>query len=600
MLNKTVLLAAVAVAIITYPKLQVTAHSGAHPVRYVSASGTDNGVCDKASAPCKTIVYAVNQSSKGDEVRVAKGNYPVKGIDLFYLLSDMVVIKGGFSTDFKNRNKDKFLTSIIGIPGEYRKKLDKRGFHLLSDSKEFDIQLSIEDRKLLNQYKQMTTKIEGPAECVDGKALGYECHNIDLQSHMPLNEFSSTPSSANDIWGHTDLNNQKEYAIIGLRGSTAFVDISDPTNPIEVATIGGNGSTWRDIKVYQHFDNTANKYKAYAYVTTDKADQGMQIIDLSNLPTNVTLIKTLNDFSEAHNVFISNLDYSDNTALSGLIPMIYISGSNLNTGDEKGSYQIYNLTDPADPQLEANSGSGAGYIHDAASFVIDDARTASCNNHSPCEILIDFNAYNLDIWDITDKSAPYKIKNISYTTSDYIHSGWWSEDKMTIFIQNELDEQRKGVNTTLEALDISDLNNPQIIGTYVGQTAAIDHNGFTLGTEYYMSNYRRGLSLIDISDPSNMTDIGFFDTFSIPATNSANFNGAWGVYPYLPSGNVIVSDLEYGLFVLKVNKNDGEMPTTTPQEPDPEPEPEPVTSSSGGGSFGILALIFLGLIRRQF
>ena len=114
-----------------------------------------------------------------------------------------------------------------------------------------------------------------------------------------------------------------------------------------------------------------------------------------------------------------------------------------------------------------------------------------------------------------------------------------------------------------------------------------------------MSNYQRGLSVIDVSDPSDMTDIGFFDTYSIPSANTANFNGAWGTYPYLPSGNILVSDIEYGLFVLKMNKNDGEMPsgggdnsgggTTTP----------PPTSSSGSGSFGIFVLLTLGFLRRK-
>ena len=170
---------------------------------------------------------------------------------------------------------------------------------------------------------------------------------------------------------------------------------------------------------------------------------------------------------------------------------------------------------------------------------------------------------------------------------------------MTIFIQDELDEQNQGINTTLRALDISDLSNPSIAGIYTGQTAAIDHNGFTLGNYYYMSNYRRGLSVIDVSDPTDMKDVALFDTFSVPADNSANFNGAWGTYPYFPSGNIIVSDIEYGLFVLKLNENDGAFPDNSgggvAQGDDDS------SSSGGGGSIPAVFLIplFYLLFTRQ-
>ena len=36
-----------------------------------------------------------------------------------------------------------------------------------------------------------------------------------------------------------------------------------------------------------------------------------------------------------------------------------------------------------------------------------------------------------------------------------------------------------------------------------------------------------------------------------PSTNIAGTDGTWGVYPFLPSGNLLVSDIENGLFVLR-------------------------------------------------
>jgi choice-of-anchor B domain-containing protein len=569
----------------------LSAHSGAHPVRYVSSAGTDGGVCNKPTTPCKTIEYAVNQSSKGDKIHVATGQYGLEGLDIFYLLSDMVEVKGGFSSDFKKRNQDKFQSAIKGIPFEYREKLAKRGFHLIQDSKGKDIQLSIEDKKLLAQYKKMTSKVEGPAECIDGMAATYECHNIDMQSHMPLNEFSSRPSSANDIWGFADLNNDREYAIIGLRNGTAVIDVTDPIAPVEVGTISGLSSTWRDVKVYQYFDNAANEYKAYAYVTTE-AQQGLQILDLNDLPNAVTLAETITEFSSAHNVYLGNIDYATGMALDGVTPYLTIEGANRNGG----AFRVFSIADPLNPSLIAAPPGNAGYVHDATSLVITDDRTQDCAGQvSPCELYIDFNESTVDVWDVTNKNTPVKLSSTGYANSAYTHSGWWSEDKMTVFVQDELDEQNFGLKTTMHALDISDLRNPSFVGTYTGQTNAIDHNGFTLGTEYYLSNYQRGLSVIDVSDPTNMTDIGFFDTYSVPSANNANFNGAWGAYPYLPSGNILVSDIEYGLFVLKMNPNDGDMNAGQPDNPPAETP----TSSSGGGSLGWLLLVTLVMFRRK-
>ena len=574
---------------------QSYAHSDDHSIRFVSQSGTDDGVCNNPSFPCGSIAYAVNQSSKGDKVHVAEGTYQVQGLDIFFLLSDMVELKGGFSKSFKFHNQQKYLSTITGIPADYRSKLDKRGFKLLQDSKQADIELSIKDKKILATYQKITNKIEGPAECVDGAAGAYECHNIDLQSHYPLNELSSSPNSANDIWGFVDLNNQREYAIMGLQNATVVIDVSDPTQPAEVGSITGIQSTWRDVKVYQYFDETESKYKAYAYVTTEANNQGMQILDLNDLPNQITLAATISEFSTAHNVYISNVNYADGTALEGVTPYLYIEGSN----KDGGAFRVFNLNDPINPVLEASPPSGTGYVHDATSLVITDSRTASCvNGHNPCELFIDYNENTVDIWDMTDMSTPTMLSSTGYSGSSYTHSGWWSDDKMTIFIQDELDERNSGINTTLRALDISDLTNPRISGTYTGQTAAIDHNGFTLGDYYYMSNYRRGLSIIDVSDPTDMKDVALFDTFSVPSSNSANFNGAWGTFPYLPSGNILVSDIEFGLFVLKLNENDGDFPNNSTTPPPIDIDDSDSGGGGGGGSLNLLLLLPLLLRSR--
>ena len=529
----------------------VFAHSGAHPVRFVSIDGIDKGSCSSSIKPCASISYAVQQSGKGDKVHVAKGEYTAKSLDIFYLLSDMVIVEGGYSQENKFREKDsvKNLTTITGIPAEYRERLSSRGFHLVQDKKAEAIKLSIKDKTLLQTYQKITAKLQGPETCTNGVAGDYPCENIDLLSHLPLADFSSNPTSANDIWGFTDLNDNREYALIGLRNGTAVVDVTDPEAPVEVDTISGVSSTWRDIKVYQCQDDTSGEYNAYAYVTTE-SNQGLQVINLNDLPNAITLENTINDFSTAHNVYLANVDYTNNSVLDGMEPFIYISGSN----QQGGAYRVFSLADPASPSLLTTPPVGTGYVHDATTMVISDARTEQCSNgHNPCELLIDFNETTVDIWDTTDKSSPALISSTNYDGASYTHSGWWSADKNYIFIQDELDEQRFGLNTTLRVLDIRDLLSPTVSSTWTGPDQSIDHNGFTKGNRYYMSNYRSGLTVLDVTDPNDISISGSFDTFIVPTENSPQFNGAWGTYPYLASGNLLVSDIEYGLFVLKDN-----------------------------------------------
>ncbi len=86
--------------------------------------------------------------------------------------------------------------------------------------------------------------------CVDGKAGEYECQNVDLLSFVPLGELGST-GNGNDIWGWTDPETGREYAISGCTDGTSFVDVSEPTDPKVLAFLPTHtvSSSWRDMKV---------------------------------------------------------------------------------------------------------------------------------------------------------------------------------------------------------------------------------------------------------------------------------------------------------------------------------------------------------------
>ena len=175
------------------------------------------------------------------------------------------------------------------------------------------------------------------------------------------------------------------------------------------------------------------------------------------------------------------------------------------------------------------SSTRSDYTHDATSLTINDARAQTdCvqANNTDCLVILDFNEDNLRVWDHTDEKQAIELGSSSYPNAEYTHSGWWSEDKQYVIVHDELDEQTHGLNTTLNIFDISSLSTPTLVGTWSGPTRAIDHNGFVRGNRYYMSTYERGLTVLDITDPSAPVEAGFFDTY--PVSDNAGFNGAWG------------------------------------------------------------------------
>ena len=510
--------------------------------RHVAEQGVDVGDCTLPVRPCRTIQYATSVARKGSQVRVAAGRYRIETPhEIFHLTSGILDVRGGFS------RFDHFLaqapaanpTTLVGVPAEFRDQLRAQGFHVIADRKGGDRQGALAD--LRRGYSSMLTS-DGTTQCDGGSAGSFACDQIDMLSHLALADFSSKPRLANDIWGFVDLNTEREYALIGLYNGTAVVDVTDPAMPFEVGFVSGPGSLWRDLKVAQNYDSDDARWRTYAYVSTDNANERLVVIDLTGLPNRVVLGHRIKQSTPIHNVYISNVDYATGVPMQKE-PSLHVLGSFRN----RGAFRSYALQDAAVPKLVGES--SGGYSHDATSMLVTDARAAACGDDSAsCEVLIDFNEDAVELWDVTDRTNAPLLSSIDYTRSAYVHSGWWSEDGRFLFVQDELDETRFALPTTLRVFDLSDLTNPVFAGSWEGPTNAIDHNGYTRGNRYYMSNYTRGLTVLDITNPAEPMDVGFFDTY--PVSDTTAFNGAWGVFPFLPSGNVLVSDIDSGLYVL--------------------------------------------------
>ena len=97
------------------------------------------------------------------------------------------------------------------------------------------------------------------SSCSGGFAAEYPCQGIDFMSRVPLTSFNGNPTSASNLWGYVDLDDNREYAIIGLRTGTGIVEVTDPANPRVVETIVGVNSQWREVKVYQFRNTSTNR-----------------------------------------------------------------------------------------------------------------------------------------------------------------------------------------------------------------------------------------------------------------------------------------------------------------------------------------------------
>ncbi len=338
----------------------------------------------------------------------------------------------------------------------------------------------------------------------------------------------------NDIWGYAV--GGREYAIVGSLRRVHFFEVTDPSNIDEIASfqapIGNSNSIWRDIKTFGN----------YAYAVSDAASEGLMIFDLCNIngtgSNRVTLQGQLrDDFTTAHNLYI---DESHG--------IMYLVGGNV-----PGNMLIYELnTDPANPTYVDDVTFTAGYIHD----VYVENHRAYCSHLTQGLRIYDMSP-------VTDSGenppgSPVELGVLNtYPYQIFNHSSWVSGD-IIIFA-----DERNG--NPLQIADISVLNDAQYLDDFYSNLLGvanpysstsprgpIAHNPFILGNYCIASYYHDGVSIFDISDPTDVVQVGYYDT-EPNNTNYNGFDGCWGVYPFLPSGNIIASDVLNGLFVLDFN-----------------------------------------------
>ncbi|OFZ61004.1 MAG: hypothetical protein A3D92_15420 [Bacteroidetes bacterium RIFCSPHIGHO2_02_FULL_44_7] len=326
-------------------------------------------------------------------------------------------------------------------------------------------------------------------------------------AHYP---YPGSRGDCSDIWGYVD-GTGIEYAIVGNETGTSIVSLANPANPVEVFYSPGANTIWRDIKVWG----------TTAYITNE-GDNGLKIIDLSNLPGPITagdvsqFTGSTYPFTTAHNVFIDEQGRA------------YICGANNGVG---GAIILDLTVDPLNPVEIGRY--NEYYLHDV--FVRGDTLWGG--------------AINDGFFVVVDVSTPSSLVTwaTQLTPNTFTHNLWLTDDGSTLYTTDEVS------GAFLAGYDVSDINNiseTDRIQSSPGN-GVIPHNTFVLGDYLLTSYYRDGVTVHDVSNPNNMIELGSFDTS--PSFAGDGFNGCWGVYPYLPSGLIIASDIEEGLYVIGAN-----------------------------------------------
>jgi choice-of-anchor B domain-containing protein len=384
-----------------------------------------------------------------------------------------------------------------------------------------------------------------------GKINGvYDALNIEMLSHLTLSELNGG-SNANDCWGYVSPSG-REYAIIGTQNGTTYVEITDPLNPVVVGVIDGPDSLWRDVAVRGH----------YAYMVSEGGG-GLQIADLANIDNGQVRYVgafTVGAYTRTHTVI------NDPAT-----PYLYLCGS-ADYANGSGAVFVVSIVDPEHPVVVGRwQEASARYTHEA--FVT----TYTSGPAAGKTLLYSFYIYGtggIDILDVTNPANITRIATGSYPLQKGSHQGWLSPDKHYLYLDDELDETQIGAPPSLtRVIDVADPYHPAFVSTFTSGRPSIDHNLYTKGNFIFESNYRSGLRVFDASNPTAPVEVAYFDSY--PDDDNAQFNGDWGNYPYFPSGNIIISDLERGLFVLRLSNFIG---ITFPQTPPTQLQPNRLTT----------------------
>ncbi|HKK92494.1 MAG TPA: choice-of-anchor B family protein, partial [Longimicrobiales bacterium] len=202
--------------------------------------------------------------------------------------------------------------------------------------------------------------------CAEGAMSEFPCTNMELVAHVPISGLGGERGVwVNDVWGWTDPETGRRYALVARRDGASFLDVTDPAAPSLVGNLprteGSRPSVWRDIKTIG----------THAFIVSDGAGaHGMQVFDLTRLrgvdaPVEFDPDTTYHEIWSAHNVVADTA--------SGFV---YVVGANSGGTTCGGGLHMVDVRDPENPTFagcytDDEGGGRRGYTHDAQCLVYD-------------------------------------------------------------------------------------------------------------------------------------------------------------------------------------------------------------------------------------
>lgn len=356
-------------------------------------------------------------------------------------------------------------------------------------------------------------------------AQTYAAQNFTLASVIsPETGTNANGDKYSGCWGWTHPVSKKEFAIACSKSGTYWVDVTNPNTPTVSAYHAGTSTSgvWREVKTYQN----------YCYVVCDDGSStGFQIFDMSNLPASVTKVYDSNAlFKRGHTcwvdgnkLYVAGVTYSNNTT---------------------SSMNVYSLATPTAPVLLRRLNQDYSFIngvHDM--FVRNDTVYASCGYQG------------LYVFKFNNNNSFTQLGSLTtYSGSGYNHSSYITPNGQTLVFMDEVP-----AGLPIKTCDVSNLSNIQMLATFNQYQQTTPHNPFVVSNQYvFVSSYRDGTQLFDISNPSAPFLAGYFDTFYQSGGNNNiwsgdDYDGQWGCYPFFPSKNIFACDQKNGLFMLKTH-----------------------------------------------